>query len=180
MKKIIFLTFCLLTVAVTKAQIMAGGMVRHHVLSSEVESISNNGLEWSNTHYLYTFYANLSMGHDEHVRLLSRSVGLDITPLGFHHAYLLNNLSPFVGFQINKNNLFRAIHPEEAFPNSSHNTRYAMNVGFKYSYNRFITSVGYVMGKNERSIALKCSYVIYANSKCLRKRMTMRNMNMAF
>jgi hypothetical protein len=104
----------------------------------------------------------------------SSYLNVDLTPTVFHHAYLANKLAPFVGVQMNKN----AIKEMKSSNNEVKsqmmlykNTVYSLNFVFKYSSNRMIFSGDYLMGKNEKAIAVKLAYVFAITHKCLKKRM---------
>lgn len=176
----IFLAICLLSLMSTKAQILGGGILRNQTLSSRIGSISTNGIELSNTHYFFSVNASIGAGHYGDATMKTKSLGVEITPFGFHHAYLAKNLAPYIGVQMYKNEFNRKTNPEEVFRNNTMGTQYAVNVGLKYSTNRFITTGGFVLGRNEQSFTIKVNYVIFAMYDCLRKRMTKSSKNMAF
>ena len=179
MNKLI-LAICVMAVSTVKAQIMSGGLLRNQILQSEQGNISSQGIELSSTHYFFSVNLGAGAGSNNTTKISTRHLALDFTPTGFHHAYLTHQLAPFVGFQVTGNNVSKTEKGlnELASTVDSKNTQYALNLGMKYSNNRFICSGAYSIGQNERAVVIKLAYVFAVTHKCLKKRM--RSLDMGF
>jgi hypothetical protein len=170
----LFLVVCVMAVSTAQAQLISGGLFRQQVIGSKIGNISNQGLELSNTHYFFSVNAGYGAGGNSNKSMQSSYLAADFTPTGFHHAYIAHKFAPFVGFQINNNTIKENKSTNNEIQNQimlEKNTVYNLNLGFKYSSNRMIFSGAYLMGKNEKAIAVKLAYVFAITHKCLKKRL---------
>ena len=180
--KYIFLTISILTVSFAKAQILSGGIFRNQILNSKLGSISNQGIELNNTHFLFSVNAGIGVGSLGDKKMNTRNLGFEFTPTGFHHAYIANRLAPFVGVELYSNRLIVDNNKENEKINKLvlKSNHYAGKIGIKYSSKRVITSGAFVVGKNEMLLSIKLSYVIGVAHKCLKKRMLESGSSMDF
>jgi hypothetical protein len=170
----LFLVVCVMAVSTAKAQLISGGLFRQQVINSKLGNASVQGLELSNTHYLFSVNAGYGAGANSNKAMQNSYLAVDLTPTGFHHAYLAHKFAPLVGVQMNKNTIKEMNYSNNEVKSqmlSNKNTVYSLNLGFKYSSNRMIFSGAYLMGKNEKAIAVKLAYVFAITHKCLKKRM---------
>jgi len=178
--KYIFLTTSLLIVSFANAQILSFGLFRNQILNTKVGSISNQGIELNNTHFLYTVYAGIGTGSIGDKKTNTRHLGIEYTPTGFHQAYVANRLAPFVGVELYRNSVLIEKNIENTNKIKFSNTQFAGKIGIKYSNKRVITSCAFIVGKNEQLLSIKLSYVLGVTHKCLKKRMLESGSNMAF
>ena len=155
-----------------EAQILSGGIFRNQVLKSNLGSFSTHGIELNNTHYLFAVNSGMGWGNtNNNTSVNTRYIGVEYTPTGFHYAYLANRIAPFIGLKLYKNVIKEKNEFEEqVLDNKTIDNQYALNFGLKYSNNRVITSGEFILGKNEKMIAFKLSYVLWVTHKCVRKR----------
>ena len=170
----LFLVVCVMAVSTAKAQLISGGLFRQQVINSKLGNTSVQGLELSNTHFLFSVNAGYGVGGNSNKSVQSSYLALGLTPTGFHHAYLAHKFAPFVGVQMNNNTIkeIKTLNNEVKDQMMlDKNTVYTLNLGFKYSSKRMIFSGAYLMGKNEKAIAVKLAYIFAITHKCLKKRM---------
>ena len=168
----LFLVVCVMAVSTAQAQLISGGLFRQQVLGSKLGIISNQGLELSNTHYFFSVNAGYGKGSLGNKSTNSSYLAADFTPTGFHHAYIAHKFAPFLGFQLNNFKSKESKSSEVKNYSESNSTVCTLNLGVKYSSNRMIFSAAYLMGKDEKAIAVKMAYVFAVTHKCLKKRLT--------
>ena len=178
--KYIILTLSIMTASLSNAQILSVGLFRNQILNTKAGSISNQGIELSNTHFLYTVYAGVGTASFGDKKMNTRNLGIEYTPTGFHQAYIANRLAPFVGAELYKNSLVIENNIENVNKMKFSNTQFAGKIGIKYSNKRVITSCAFIVGKNEQLLSFKLSYLVGVTHKCLKKRMLESGYNMAF
>lgn len=160
-----------MTVSTAKAQIFSAGVLRNQNLKGG--GLSTQGIELSSTHFFISGNAGLAWGKNDQQATISKYVGIDVTPTGFHHAYLANNFAPFVGVQYTaiKSELVVRTNSERPTVVTVRQDQLLGNLGFKYSKNRLIASGAYQFGKGSSALVVKVAYVFSVSHDCLRKRM---------
>jgi hypothetical protein len=96
---------------------------------------------------------------------------LDITPTGFHHAYLAHQVAPMIGVDFVRQPVNGDI------PSYSYGL---VKGGLKFSTNRLMGGIEYGMQpirKGPQFITIRMAYVIGLTHDCLRKRIHQQNMS---
>jgi hypothetical protein len=89
-----------------------------------------------------------------------------LTPLGFHHAYLSKDVSPLIGFQAYREHSYKG----ERRPNQ---WKIRPEIGFKYAYKYLIGECTISSDLQDRNYMLntRMGFILFVPNRCLKKRM---------